>query len=154
MLATIVEVRDVTLHISHLPRSCHLVYPSYITYMPVEPIFFHRLIPDLGDYMADAWSNPGKHNEVIDGEPTVLIDHDMAMVWTPFWFRVHGELSHVGTNCFHLLKDYERVGENGGEGKWEWKVVTACDTGRKPTEEDKRRLDEEYERSGGIKGKS
>lgn len=93
--------------------------------------------------MADAWSNPGKHNEEIDGEPTVLIDHDLAMVWTPFWFRVYGEISHVGTNLFNLIKVYEDGGESG---KWEWKVVMASDTARLPTDEERKRLDEEYAR--------
>lgn len=96
--------------------------------------------------MKDAWANPGKHNEEIDGDATVLVDHDLAMVWTPFWFRTNGELSHVGTNCFHLLKVYQDGQETTENGKWEWKVVMACDTARAPTDEDRKRLDEEYAR--------
>lgn len=114
-----------------------------VTHSMEEGIFIHTLIPELADYCSPAWASPGEHNEVIDGQPTVLVDHDMAMVWTPYWFRVNDELSHVGTNCFNLLKVYEG-GAARVEGSWEWKVVTACDTARPPTEEDRRRLDAEY----------
>jgi hypothetical protein len=91
------------------------------------------------------WSSaPGELEEGLDGEPTVLVDHDLAMVWCPYWFRVKGALSHVGTNCFTLMRgDWgggER-GENGeGEGKVEWKICGMTDTARVPSEEDRRRL--------------
>jgi hypothetical protein len=78
---------------------------------------------------------PGAMEESLDGAPTVLLDHDLAMVWTPYWVTMRGELSHVGTNCFQLLK--ERWEEGGEE---EWRVCGMTDTARKPTEEDRRRL--------------
>lgn len=94
--------------------------------------------------MTDAWANPGEYNEEIDGDATVLVDHDLAVVWTPFWFRVKGEITHVGTNCFSLLKMYEDAEESGGNGKWEWKIMMICDTARTPTDEERNRLDKEY----------
>lgn len=86
-----------------------------------------------------SWSvPPGSVEEGLDGEPTVLVDHDLAMVWTPYWFRVNGKLSHVGTNCFTLIKDYWSA--DGDKGALEWKICGMTDTGRTPTEEDRRRL--------------
>lgn len=93
--------------------------------------------------MTDAWANPGEYNEEIDGDATVLVDHDLAVVWTPFWFRVKGDITHVGTNCFNLLKMYEDAEESGGNGKWEWKIMMICDTARTPTDEERKRLDKD-----------
>lgn len=111
-----------------------------------EGILFHSLIPELGDYMTDAWANPGDYNEEIDGEATVLVDHDLAMVWTPFWFRVKGQITHVGTNCFNLIKVYEDGQGSQENSNWEWKVMMICDTAREPTDEERKRLDEEYDK--------
>ena len=73
--------------------------------------------------------------ECIDGEATVMVDHDIAMVWTPYYFRRQGKLSHVGTNIFNLIKVYENGGNAEGTGEWEWKIATALDTAREPSEE-------------------
>lgn len=73
--------------------------------------------------------------ECIDGEATVMVDHDIAMVWTPYYFRRQGKLSHVGTNIFNLIKVYENGGDAEGKGEWEWKIATALDTAREPSEE-------------------
>ena len=97
--------------------------------------FSHEAFPEA---FADRipWDTPaGVLEEGLDGAPTVLIDHDLAMVWTPYWFTNAGKLTHVGTNCFTLLK---AVWEEGG--KDEWKICGLTDTGRAPTEEDRRRL--------------
>ena len=37
-------------------------------------------------------------------EPTVLIRGPVAVVWTPYQFRVNGEISHCGVDVFHMLK--------------------------------------------------
>lgn len=72
--------------------------------------------------------------ESIAGEATVMVDHDIAMVWCPFYFRSRGKVSHVGTNIFTLVKVY-KDGKVGGDD-WEWKVATALDTARAPSDED------------------
>ena len=72
--------------------------------------------------------------ECIDGEATVMVDHDIAMVWTPYYFRRQGKLSHVGTNIFNLVKIFKNGGNVEGTGEWEWKIVTALDTAREPSE--------------------
>lgn len=95
--------------------------------------------------MTDAWANPGEFNEEIDGAATVLVDHDLAMVWTPFWFRVRGEITHVGTNCFNLIKVYGNSQDSEDKDrKWGWKIMMICDTARAPTDAERKRLDNEY----------
>ncbi|RFU27278.1 hypothetical protein B7463_g9045, partial [Scytalidium lignicola] len=81
------------------------------------------------------WDSGNDYEEGIDDgddgrEIVVLVDHDIAMVWTPYWFKNNGQLTHVGTNCFTLAKDPV-------EG---WKIVGMTDTGRWPSDEDKKRL--------------
>jgi|SRR5690606_19333488 ketosteroid isomerase-like protein len=48
---------------------------------------------------------------------SILIDGDLAHVWTPYEFYYKGRLSHTGVNSFQLVKT--------GEG---WKVVYVIDT--------------------------
>jgi hypothetical protein len=108
-----------------------------------DKIFFHSFKGELQDYVNDAWEvdehgeNLRNMEEAIDGDPTVLIDHDIATIWTPYWFRINGELSHVGVNSFGLLKVY--FDQDGKENRtdyerWEWKIVVLHDTGRPPTD--------------------
>ena len=93
---------------------------------------------------ADGTRKGPDHNRffLIDkgGEPTVLVDHDLAMVWTPYWVRVQDKITHVGTNCFTLLKGRWPEGTTGTEEEMEWKICGITDTGRLPSEEDLRRI--------------
>ena len=41
-------------------------------------------------------------------DPLVRVDHDLAVVWAPFEFRINGKLDHCGTDLFSLVHD----------GKW------------------------------------
>jgi hypothetical protein len=87
------------------------------------------------------WNSGGKLEEGIDDgeggrEVVVLVDHDIAMVWTPYWFKHNGALTHIGTNCFTLAK--HPLDAKGIKG--EWKIVGMTDTGRCLSEEDKKRL--------------
>ncbi|KAL6832176.1 hypothetical protein V8C40DRAFT_238039 [Trichoderma camerunense] len=82
----------------------------------------------------------GELEEGLDGEPTVLIDRDLAMVWTPYWFTRKGALTHLGTNCFTLIK---AVWDESLPQKVEWKICGLTDTARPPTEEDRKRLGKE-----------
>jgi hypothetical protein len=109
----------------------------------VEKIFFHNFKGELQDYVNEVWEEDehGKKlqdmEEEIDGDPTVLIDHDLATVWTPYWFRTDGKLTHVGTNSFGLLKVYyDKDGKETRKDydRWEWKIVVLHDTGRLPTD--------------------
>jgi hypothetical protein len=108
-----------------------------------ETIFFHNFNGELQDYISTAWEvdeygqKVQDMEEEIDGAPTVLLDHDLATVWTPYWFRNNGALTHVGTNSFGLLKVY--YDKDGKENRtnyeqWEWKIVVLHDTGRLPTD--------------------
>lgn len=47
---------------------------------------------------------PRDYLEVWDGEPTVLIDGDLAVVWGRYVFEVDGQRSHVGTDAFCLVR--------------------------------------------------
>jgi hypothetical protein len=42
-------------------------------------------------------------------DPLVRIDHDLAVVWAPFTFRIDGKLDHCGTDLFSLVHN---------NGKW------------------------------------
>jgi len=50
----------------------------------------------------------------------VLVDGNMAHVWTPYEFYVNGQLSHCGVNSFQLFND------NG-----QWKITYIIDTRRR-----------------------
>lgn len=111
--------------------------PSEATSLPVISYekgieeFASRIPWHSGDLMVEGIDDGPGGREVV-----VFVDHDIAMVWTPYWFKTNGMLTHVGTNCFTLAK---HSSEDASEG-WEWKVVGMTDTGRFPSKEDKERL--------------
>jgi hypothetical protein len=84
------------------------------------------------------WSSGLKLSEPLLDEATVLVDHDLAMVWTPYYFVQEGEVTHVGTNCFTLIKaDWESIGQPNERGEvLEWRITGMSDTARKPSSED------------------
>ncbi|KAF8190961.1 hypothetical protein K438DRAFT_904715 [Mycena galopus ATCC 62051] len=55
------------------------------------------------------FDNPQEMSEIISAQPTVLVDHQIAMAWTPYEFYMDGALHHVGTNIWSFLKR---------DGKW------------------------------------
>lgn len=67
----------------------------------------------------------------------VLVDHNIAMVWRPYWLKRNGRVTHVGTYCFTLAKHPTDTSGNN----MEWKVVGLTDTRRPPSEEDRKRLE-------------
>lgn len=101
-----------------------------ITYEKNEEEFPNRIAWDSGDTLEEGIDDGEGGREVV-----VLVDHDIAMVWTPFWFRRNGALTSVGTNCFTLVK--HPLDATGSEG---WKIVGMTDTGRLPSEEERQRL--------------
>jgi hypothetical protein len=102
-----------------------------ITYEKSEGEFPDRIPWDSGDTLEEGIDDGEGGRDVV-----VLVDHDIAMVWTPYWFKTNGALTHVGTNCFTLVK-HPRESSRMSEG---WKVVGMTDTGRLPSEEERQRL--------------
>lgn len=51
---------------------------------------------------------------------SILLDDNLASVWTPYQFYYNGKFSHCGVNSFQLVR--------GGEG---WKIQYLIDTRRK-----------------------
>jgi hypothetical protein len=55
------------------------------------------------------FDDPQEMSEIISAQPTVLVDCDIAMAWTPYEFYLDRVLHHVGTDIWSLLKK---------DGKW------------------------------------
>lgn len=53
-------------------------------------------------------------------DPHVRIDHDLAVVWSPFNFFINGKLDHCGRDLFNLTQ------KNG-----RWQIVALAATTRK-----------------------
>lgn len=121
-------------------------------------ILFNSTNGGIQGYLDQIWNTNAVFEECVDSgrELIVLVDHDIATVWTPYWVRWDGKLSHVGTNSFGLAKvvttqanveDNSRSSEltrseipkgelGDSECNWEWKVVTMHDTARPATAEE------------------
>ncbi|KAF7357287.1 putative lumazine-binding protein [Mycena sanguinolenta] len=69
------------------------------------------------------FDHPQEMSEIISGQPTVLIDRDIAMAWTPYEFYFDGVLHHVGTDIWSFLKT---------DGKW--MISGLADNSRAPDE--------------------
>jgi hypothetical protein len=44
--------------------------------------------------------DPRELSEIISAQPTILIDRDIAMAWTPYEFYIDGVLAHVGSDIW------------------------------------------------------
>lgn len=53
------------------------------------------------------------------GQPQVLVDHELAMVWAPYTFLLEGKPHHCGTDVFNLV----RVDD-------QWKIAAIADNSR------------------------
>ena len=51
---------------------------------------------------------------------TLMVDKDMAVVWTPYHFYLNETFSHCGVNVFTMIKI-----------KGDWKIMSITDTRRK-----------------------
>ena len=101
-------------------------------------IFEFESFPD-GFTARIPWHSGAVMEEGVDGEPMVLIDDDLAMVWVKYWFRTDAELTHVGTNCFNLMKgDWD-----DGKGL-SWRICGMTDTARRPSEAERQRLNSDF----------
>ncbi|KAJ7348559.1 hypothetical protein DFH08DRAFT_1000495 [Mycena albidolilacea] len=54
---------------------------------------------------------PQEMSEIISAQPTVLVDREIAMAWTPYEFYFDGVVHHVGTGISSLLKQ-----------NWKWVI--------------------------------
>jgi hypothetical protein len=103
-----------------------------ITYEKNDEEFANRIPWESGDLLEEGIDDSEHDRQVV-----VCVDHDIAMVWMPFWFKRNRQLAHVGTSCFTLVKHVS----DDSKGTWEWKIVGMTDTGRLPQAEDKQRLE-------------
>jgi hypothetical protein len=67
--------------------------------------------PSWADFVAGVKPGPERLEPRLK-EPTVKVDGDIAMAWTPYVFWIDGKVHHCGTNHFDLVR------ENGG-----WKIL-------------------------------
>lgn len=59
------------------------------------------------EWVAGLSSRTEEKRESFDGEPTVLIEGDVAVVWTRYVFEIDGEVSHTGVDAFDLVRTDE-----------------------------------------------
>jgi len=73
----------------------------------------------LGDFVDHV--KPGKERiEERIGKPQVMVDHDLAVVWTPYTFLLDGKPHHCGIDVFNLVQV---------DGKW--LIAAIADNSRK-----------------------
>ena len=56
------------------------------------------------DEMVTALTRPGRNAKERSWDETVLIQENIAVVWTPYDFHVDGVFSHCGIDSFQLIK--------------------------------------------------
>ncbi|MCH2323530.1 MAG: nuclear transport factor 2 family protein [Pseudomonadales bacterium] len=56
------------------------------------------------DEVVTALTRPGRNAKERSWDETVLIQGNIAVVWTPYDFHVDGEFSHCGIDSFQLIK--------------------------------------------------
>jgi hypothetical protein len=67
--------------------------------------------------------NPGDKYEERIHDPVVHIDHDIAVIWTPYVFTINGKIDHCGTDVVNLIKHDGR-----------WLISNIADNSRKSCE--------------------
>ncbi|KAJ7495156.1 hypothetical protein FB451DRAFT_1019656 [Mycena latifolia] len=55
------------------------------------------------------FDHPKSISEIISDQPTIFVDRDIAMAWTPYEFHIDGKIDHVGTDMWSFAKR---------DGKW------------------------------------
>ena len=56
------------------------------------------------DEVVSALTRPGRNAKERSWDETVLIQGNIAVVWTPYDFHVDGVFSHCGIDSFQLIK--------------------------------------------------
>jgi len=67
------------------------------------------------------FDHPKEISEIISGQPTIFVDRDIAMAWTPYEFLIDNVVDHVGTDIWSFAK------QNG-----KWLVSGVADNSHKP----------------------
>ncbi|KAJ6455281.1 hypothetical protein C8R47DRAFT_211506 [Mycena vitilis] len=67
------------------------------------------------------FDHPQEMSEVISGQPTIVVDRDLAMAWTPYEFLFDNVVHHVGTDIWSFAKQ---------DGKWF--ISSVADNSHKP----------------------
>ena len=91
------EERDVELATSLLHKDGH----SFRMISPSEPK--EPEARSFASYLASLGSGKGNWKEEAI-KPKVMIDHNLAVVWTRYKFYIDGNFSHCGTDAFTLAK--------------------------------------------------
>ncbi|KAJ7763465.1 hypothetical protein B0H16DRAFT_1414194 [Mycena metata] len=69
------------------------------------------------------FDHPKEISEIISGQPTILVDRDLAMAWTPYEFLIDNVVDHVGTDIWSFAK------QDGG-----WFVSGVADNSHNPAQ--------------------
>jgi hypothetical protein len=79
---------------------------------------------------------PSEHKELLEaftGEPTVLLDGDVAVVWAADSFHVDGQSSHTGVDAFNQVPSRSRSRPESRRGKpSEGVVLGNAELGERP----------------------
>ncbi|KAJ6590670.1 origin recognition complex subunit 2-domain-containing protein [Mycena vulgaris] len=67
------------------------------------------------------FDDPRELSEIISAQPTILVDRDLAMAWTPYEFLIDNVIDHVGTDIWGFAKQDGR-----------WFISTLADNSHKP----------------------
>jgi hypothetical protein len=86
-----------------------LVTPDGMTYTQRQRDGEWTLLTRSNRHHIDALASGASVLNETYWEPTVLIRGPIAVVWTPYEFRIDGEVSHCGVDVFEMLKI---------EGRW------------------------------------
>ncbi|KAJ7193093.1 hypothetical protein GGX14DRAFT_479103 [Mycena pura] len=68
------------------------------------------------------FDHPKEISEVISAQPTILVDRNIAMAWTPYEFYIDGKMTHSGTDIWSFAKQDGR-----------WLVSGVADNAHKPS---------------------
>ncbi len=79
----------------------------------VRPVSLQKFLTAVGTPHTDVWDERIAFDKI-------LIDGDLASVWTPYRFYVGDRFSHCGVNSFQLCRSQKG-----------WKIVYLIDTRRK-----------------------
>lgn len=55
-------------------------------------------------FLASLGQGDDQYLEDFVGTPTVLVEGDVATVWTEYFFDINGERSHTGIDAFNLVR--------------------------------------------------
>lgn len=97
-LFDVIEARDTA-------RGAELTLPD-ATFTSVRLVDGRRAIraTSAAEWLASLEQGDDRYFEGFVGEPTVLVEGDVATVWTEYLFDVNGARSHTGFDAFNLVR--------------------------------------------------